>query len=158
MPNPGLSPEIQEAIKRRQGGQAPTPALNQVSPGAANASQMPAPMPQAQMSSPGIDSQPPKMPRLEPQDRIDLITVALVEQMKNDAKLEKEKGKMARGETQKPPAPAPQAPTAPQGAPMGGGSPFSMSPGFQQPMPVNQMQGNYAGGMGNYGGMNNYGK
>jgi len=149
MPNPGLSKEVQDAITRRSG---PQPALNQVSPGAATA-QLPQPTPQSQMTQASAPQgspagEVPKMPRFEPQDRQDLITVALIEQLKNDAKLIKEQGKMARGETQKPPAPQPQ-----------GGGGFSMSPGFTQPMPVNMMQGNYAGGMGkDYGGANNYGK
>jgi len=134
--NPGLSPEVQAAIQRRQGAQ---PALNQVSPGAASATGIPAPTSQSDMTQASAPSgQAPSMPKFEPQDRIDLITVALVEQMKNDAKLEKEKGKVARGETQSPP-PAPAPAPAPQ-APQGGGTGM-----FNQPMPRSKMQGDYTG-------------
>ena len=146
-----------QAIQRRQG---PQPALGQVSNQARMANQVPQPANPSSLNKASAPAgEPPKLSKFEPQNRKDLITLALVEALKSEDKLDKEKMKMA---TQPQPEPAQSsvapAPQAPQGAPMGGGSPFSMSPGFSQPMPVNQMQGNYAGGMGNYGGMNNYGK
>lgn len=154
--NPGLSPAVQEAFARRQQG-APTPAMGQVSPGAAMANPVPQPMPQSQLTQASAPQGAPtgealKAPKFEPQDRTDLITLALIEQMKNDSKLEKEKTKMAESQ----PSPQPSQPPVGGGSPIGG---FSLSPGFTQPMAVNQMQGNYQNGMGkDYSGMNNYGK
>jgi len=153
MPNP-MSPEIMQAMKRRDGGQTPPPD--------APISQPVQPMPQGEMtqaSGPAGAATPqaPKMPKFEPQDRQDLITVALIEQLKNDGKLVKEQGKAPVGAPQTPPAPQQPAP-APQGQAMGGGS-FSMSSGFEQPMPVNQMQSNYGNGMGkDYSGLSGYGR
>ena len=162
MPNPGLSPELLEAQRRRSQGN-PSPALNQMSPGAANASSLPQPATPSsltQASAPGGEA--PAMPRFEPQNRKDLIVMSLIEQLKNDNKLDKEKMKMA---TQPMPEPAqasvapPSQPTqtqAPQTPSMGGGG-FSLSPGIQQPMARNQMQGDYGSGMGkDYSGLNNY--
>lgn len=153
--NPGLSPAVQEAFARRQQG-APAPAMGQVSPGAAMANPVPQPLPQSQLtqaSAPqGAPTGAPATPKFEPTNAHELVVSALVEEMKNNTKLEKEKLKMAQ--VQPAPQPAPQ--TLP---PMGGGTPFSLSPGFTQPMAVNQMQGNYQNGMGkDYSGMNNYGK
>jgi len=162
MPNPGLSPELLEAQRRRSQGN-PSPALNQMSPGAANASSLPQPATPSsltQASAPGGEA--PAMPKFEPQNRKDLIVMSLIEQLKNDNKLDKEKMKMA---TQPMPEPAqasvapPSQPTqtqAPQTPSMGGGG-FSLSPGIQQPMARNQMQGDYGSGMGkDYSGLNNY--
>lgn len=149
--NPGLSREVQIAMQRRQQG-TPSPALGQVSPQAANAPQMPAPMPQGEMTGESAPptSKPVQAPKFEAQDRKDLIVLSLIEQLKNDNKLDKEKSQIA------PPA-APAQP-APNAMGMGGGS-FSMSPGFEQPMPVSAMQSNYQNGMGkDYSGLNNYGK
>ena len=151
MPNPGLSPELLEAQRRRSQGN-PSPALNQMSPGAANASSLPQPATPSsltQASAPGGEA--PAMPKFEPQNRKDLIVMSLIEQLKNDNKLDKEKMKMATQPMPEPAqasvAPPPQAtpPQAPQ-QPMGGG--------IGQPMARNQMQGNYLGG--NFSGLNNY--
>jgi len=157
--NPGQSQSVTDAIQRRQQGGS-SPALNQVSPGAAMANPLPQPIPQSQMTQASAPvgaptPEAPRMPKFEPQDRQDLITVALIEQLKNDAKLVKEQGKAAAGETQQPPTP--QAPAQP--APMGGGAgSFSLSPGFEQPMATSQMQSNYGSGMGSdYSGMSGYG-
>jgi len=154
MPNPGLSPELLEAQRRRSQGN-PSPALNQMSPGAANASSLPQPATPSsltQASAPGGEA--PAMPRFEPQNRKDLIVMSLIEQLKNDNKLDKEKMKMATQPMPEPAqasvAPPPQA--VPQAQPQGGGG-FSLSPGIQ-PMARNQMQGNNQ----NYTGLSNYGK
>lgn len=168
MPNPGLSPEIMQAMQRRQGGES-SPALNQVSPGAPSA-QLPPPVPQAGLTQASAPQGPPAgeapaMPKFEAQNRKDLITLALIEQLKNDNKLDKEKAKMGQQPSPEPAqasvAPPPVAPAPPQGGGngmsmnygMGGGE---LSPGFQQPMPVSAMQSDY--GSGNYSGMNNYGQ
>lgn len=166
--NPGMSPEVMEAMARRQGGES-SPALQQQSPGAPSAQPMPAPIPQGDMTQASgpqgaVTPEAPSMPKFEPQDRQDLITLALIEQLKNDGKMLKEQGKMAAGTPQTPPAPAPQAGAAMGGGggmsynyqrPMGGGgNGFSMSPGYDsQPMARSQMQGS-----GDYSGMNNYGR
>ncbi len=157
-----MSPAITEAFARRQQGAAPTPALQQVTPDAPMANPVPQPMPQSEMTQASAPQgapagEAPKAPKFEPQDRTDLIVLGLIEQMKNDNKLQKEKTKLDQAQ------PMPQAPQMPQGGgnpymkPMGGG--FSLSPGFEQPMSTNQMQGNYQNGMGkDYSGANNYGK
>ena len=152
--NPGLSQSVQQAIQRRQ---EPQPALSQVSPQAAMANPVPQPATPSslnQASAPPAE-QGPEMPKFEPQNRKDLITLALIEQLKNDNKLDKEKMKMA---TQPQPEPA-QASVAPPAAPkpatpQGGGN-SSLSPGFGQPMARMNMQD---GGIGDYSGMNNYGR
>jgi len=164
MPNPALSPEITQAMQRRQQGSS-TPAMQQVSPQATTSNPVPQP---ATSSSLNQDSAPsaeaPTMPKFEPQNRKDLITMALIEQLKNDNKLDKEKMKMAVQPQPEPAqssvAPPPQASLQqPTTGGMGGGgqnSTFSLSPGFNQPMARNQMQGNYLSG--NFSGLNNYGK
>lgn len=165
--NPALDGNVQAALARRglgsAGGQG---ALTQTSPGAAMANPTPAPMNPSDMtqaSAPSGTPAPtaPALPKFEPQDRTDLITVALIEQMKNDNKLVKEQTKMAAA-----PAPAPSpsqpAPTMPPSQnmpPMGGGGVWSTGSTWNQPMPKNAMQGNYQSGLGkDYSGMNNYGK
>ena len=148
--NPGMSPEILEAMRRRQMG-APAPALSQVSPGAAQSQPLPAPAtPSSLNQASGVPQASPQAPaqKFQAQDRKDLIVQALVEQLGNENKLDKEKQKMAEAQPS---------------APMGGGMPltgsFSVSPGYEQPMPVSQMQSNYDSGMGkDYSGLNNYGR
>lgn len=146
--NPGMSPEVQQAFARRQMGATPTPALNQMSPQAAGAPPVPPPMPQSEMTK---ASAPPQAPaqKFQAKDRKDLIVMTLVEQLKNDNKLDKEQATMAQ----------------PSPMPMGGGYPpvsgggFSMSPGYEQPMPINQMQSDYGNGLGrDYSGLSNYGR
>ena len=151
----GMTPELNQAIARRA-GQPGQPALGQTSPTAPTASPVPAPapLPPSQASAP-TDAQAVKMPKFEPQNRKDLITLALVEQLKNENKLDKEKAQLG---AQPSPEPA-QASAAPQAAPSTGGGGvqgFSLSPGFEQPMARNQMQGDYQAG--NYSGLNNYGQ
>ena len=145
--NPGLSQAVQEAMQRRQG------ALNQTSPQAPMANPVPQPATPSSLTqaSAPTDTAPVEMPKFEPQNRKDLIVLSLIEQLKNDNKLDKEKMKMATQPMPEPAqasvAPPPQAtpPQAPQ-QPMGGG--------IGQPMARNQMQGNYLGG--NFSGLNNY--
>ncbi len=151
MQNPGMSPEVQQALQRRGLG---TPIIGQVSPDAAMSNPVPQPMNPSEMtqaSAPSGTPTPtaPTLPKFEPQDRTDLITVALIEQMKNDNKLVKEQKKMAQS-----PQPTPQ-PTVPTPmAPMGGGG---FSTAWSQP--VASQQGNYQYGMGkDYSGMSNYGR
>lgn len=150
-----MHPAVQAALSRRglgtPGGQG---ALTQVSPDAPMANPVPQPMNPSDMtqaSAPSGTPAPTTPPKFEPQDRTDLITVALIEQMKNDNKLVKEQTKMAKAAPQPTPQPTPQG---------GGGYGYQKpmgGPTWSQPMPVSQMQGGY--GMGkDYSGMNNYGK
>ena len=86
-----MSQEIMEAMKRREGGQAPNPALNQAPPTVGLSQPMPAPTPAGDMTQASGPSGPPTpeaptMPKFEPQDRQDLITVALIEQLKKRGK------------------------------------------------------------------------
>lgn len=102
--NPGMDPAVQEAIQRRMG--TPTPQLSQVSSGAAMQSgQMPPPMPQSEMtatSNPpagaGIGASTGSVPsqKFEPQDKIDMIVMSLLEYLKNDQKLKKEEIQMSQ--------------------------------------------------------------
>lgn len=154
-----MSQAVLEAIRRRQ----QTPALNQASPEAAMANPVPQPMPPSEMTQASAppEAQPVKAPKFEPQDRKDLIILALTEQLKNENKAEKQQADMT--------PPAPEAPTpAPMGGGMpnnmggcgykknmGGGGAYSLSAGYDQPMPVNQMQDTYQK---DYTGLNNYGK
>lgn len=155
MPNPGLSPEILEAMRRRQMG-APAPALNQTSPDAAMANQVqpPAPPSSINQASAPPSAAPVKTPKYQAQNSKEMIVQALIEQLKNDNKLEEQQGQM-------PPQPAPAAAMGGGGAqyayqkPMGGGGSYSMSPGYAQPMPKMSMQSDYS--QGNYTGLNNYG-
>ena len=155
MQNPGLSREIQEAIKRRQAG-ASVAASQQVSPQAATIHELPQPAIESEMTKASVPKQTAPVQKFQPTNAHEAIVAALIEQLKNDNKLDKEKMKMA---TQPMPEPAqasvapPSQPTqtqAPQTPSMGGGG-FSLSPGIQQPMARNQMQGNYSG-------LNNFGR
>jgi hypothetical protein len=166
--NPAMNPAVQQALARRGIGSAAQGqgALTQVSPGAAMANPVPQPMNPSEMtqaSAPqgGPTPTAPQMPKFQPQDRTDLITLALIEKMKNDGKMAKEQTKM--GAT---PAPAPsEAPAAPSTdmstpLPMGGGSATTFTSNWSQPsQSVSQQQSNYNYGMGkDYSGMNNYGQ
>jgi len=134
--NPGLSPEVQQALQRRQGG-APTPQLNQVSVGAAQGGQMPPPMAQSgmtQTSTPPAPSQSGSQ-KYQPQNQQDMIVAALVEQLKSTNQLEKEKLKMSSGQVQ-----SPQSPASTGGA--SGGTGATPESYLQAPsIPVSQMQG-----------------
>lgn len=142
MPNPGMSPEVQQAIQRRQGSQ---PTLNQRSPQAAQISPVPAPQDPSKASSPQ-DAKPPKY---EAQNQDDLIVMALIEKTKNNDKFKKEQLEMNKQPAPQKPSSPPQAPTPP----MGGGG-FSLSPGFSM-SPMNK-QSDYQGGR--YSALDNYGK
>lgn len=154
--NPGMDPNVQAALQRRGVSAGGNGALTQVSPQAPMAQPVPQIDPSAmtQSSAPAGPPTPTTPPKFEPQDRTDLITMALIEQMKNDNKLVKEQTKMASAQ------PAPQAPpVAPINPPMGGGGP-SWSNSWVQPSPMatSQKQGTYNYGMGtDYSGMTNYG-
>lgn len=142
--NPGLSPAVQAAISRRASG-APVPQLSQVSGQTPMASgQPPQPMPQSAMDKKSSVPTQPKTPsqKYQPQNQSDQIVMALTEQLKNNNQLDKQKLKVAQGQSIQPPAPAtPSFNSAPPqntgnvfGAPsmpvssMQGGSPFSNSP------------------------------
>lgn len=150
MPNPGLSPAVQQALARRGMGQ-PTAALDQTSPGAAMAN--PAPPPAASQPSAPQMAAPAPAPKFTAANQDDAIVLALIEKMQNNDKLKKEQSKMGS---------APQV--GDPNAPMGGGSmnsfqssdPFTMPKeskttymGLSDPfemapsMPTSQMQGGY---------------
>lgn len=156
-----MSPEVLQALQRRSG--APTPQLNQMTPGSAGAPDIPQPMPMSEMTQASAppQSEPVQQSKFQASNQDDAIVLALIEKMKNNDKLKKEQTQMAPQ-----PAPAPQAPPSPMGGGgqsyhqynKGGGG-FSLSSGYDQPMPVNQMQSNYNGGLGkDYSGLSNYGK
>jgi len=133
-----------QALQRRGAG-AGAGQLSQVSPQAPMANPVPQPANPSSLnkaSAPPTE-QAPKMPKFEPQNRKDLIVSALVEQLKNENKLDKETADMGA-------QPVPQAQPA---MPQGGG--VSLSPGYQQPMARSQMQAD--SGFGNYSGLNDYG-
>lgn len=95
MANPGLSPEVQEALQRR-GMTGGSPALNQMSPQAATANPITPPATPSslnQASAPQA-SQPQKF---EPQSQDDIIVSALIEQLKNNGKERKEQVAMGGG-------------------------------------------------------------
>ncbi len=129
--NPSQSPEVAQAMARRQMG-SPTPQLNQVSPDAAMQSAVPPPMNQSSMTGNSAPNAPtggaPK--GYTPQNQEDMIVSALIEQMKSHGKLKKEQMKIDSGQM----AP-PQAPQMPPTPPQGGG--FGQAPS----MPTSQMQG-----------------
>lgn len=156
--NPAMNPAVQQALARRGGAAAGQGALTQVSPGAPMANPVPQPMNPSEMTqasapSGGATPTAPTAPKFQPQDRTDLITLALIEQMKNDNKLTKEQTKMGAIPTPPSPStPAPEALPMTPGLPMGGGSAL-------QPMARMSMQGDYNSGLGkDYSGMNYYGK
>lgn len=135
MENPGLSPAVQAALSRRQGGGQPGQmqqgqgALTQASPQAP----MQAPTPQPPTTPQGQAPNAPqaKAPAYQPQNQEDMIVQALIEQLKNSGKMKKDQMKIdqpsmgtlpvAQTTPQQPSMPA-QMPPAPQGMPpMGGG-------------------------------------
>lgn len=142
-PNPGMTPEVLDAIRRR----SQTPQIQQVSPQARVANPVPPPPQDLNKAS-----SPPNapQPKFQPQTQDDLIVMALTEKLKNNDKLKKEETKM-----QIPQTPSPQA--------MGGGGMHTMPGGSMmpdnmmgsQPMPRTSMQSDYMGG--GYTGLNNYG-
>ena len=114
MPNPGLSPAIQQAMQRRGMG-SPDAQLNQTSPQAAMAN------PGGQPPNPSELNQSPQVqpsaPKFEPGNEQEFIVAALAERLKDIGKTEKEKLKLASGQAQ-PSQPQPSAPA------MGGGYPI----------------------------------
>lgn len=99
MPNPGMSPAVQQALQRRQQS---TPMMDQTSPQAPMQDQAPQPMNPSEMTQAAAPSQAQgqpaqKQPKFEPQTQEDLIVQALIEQLKNNNKLKKEQAKMATG-------------------------------------------------------------
>jgi len=147
--NPGLSPAVQAAIGRRSGG-SPVPQLQQVSPQAPMASgAVPQPMPTSAMDKKSTVPTTPKTTaqKYVPQNQSDMITSALVEQLKSNNQLEKQKLKVQQGASIQPATPqAPQmpmnqapaqnmgqgvfgAPSSPASSPMNQqGNPFGQSP------------------------------
>lgn len=133
--NPSMSPEIQQAMARRQMG-APSPQLNQVSPDAAMQNSVPQPMNPSAMIASSAPPAPAGKPSYTPQNQDDMIVSALIEQLGNSHKLKKEQMKMSSGQMSAPqPPPTPtqpmgdsfgQAPSMPTSQ-MQGGSPFSQS-------------------------------
>lgn len=152
MENPGLSPEVQQALARRMGQPPVAPTIGQVSPQAAMQNQVMQPMNPSEVnaaSSPPNVSPNQTSQKFEPTDRKDLIVQALVSQLENENKAEKQQAQLGAAMGGGNPYPMTK--------PMGGG--FSMSPGYEQPMPISQMQGDYQNGMGrDYSGMGNYGQ
>lgn len=94
-PNPGISPEIQQALERR-GMTGGTPALNQMSPGAATANPVPPPSAPSELNKASAPqgSAPSKF---QPQTQDDIIVGALIEQLKNNQKAKKEELAMGGG-------------------------------------------------------------
>jgi len=122
--NPGLSPAVQAALARRNMG-APIPQLQQVSPSMPMASGTPpSPIPQSAMNKSSAMPSQPKAPsqKYQPQNQSDMITQALVEQLKNNNKLEQQKLKVAQGQSIQPPTP--QVPQFNQTPPQNSGNVF----------------------------------
>lgn len=105
MDNPGLSPEVQQALQRRGG--VSTPALSQVSPAApqqsvpqpANPSDLPQPKTPVNPTAPSQ--------KWTPQDQEGAIVAALIEQLKSSGKLKKEQAAMSSSPSAQMPAPDP---------------------------------------------------
>ena len=106
--NPGMSPAVQAALARRNTG-GPVPQLQQTSPSMPMASGTPpSPIPQSAMTKSSGVPKPPKTGSLSyaPQNQSDQIVSALIETLKGNKALDKEKLKMAQGIQ----PPQPQAP------------------------------------------------
>lgn len=136
--NPGQSPAVSAALARRNTG-GPVPQLQQVSPTAPMASgPVPSPIPQSAMDKSSAMPAQPKAPsqKFQPANQQDMLVMSLVEQMKNNNKLEQQKLKVANGQPITPQPTAPQLSfnqAPPQNA--GGGvfgSPTSMSTSSMQ--------------------------
>lgn len=136
--NPGMSPAVQAALNRRATG-GPVPQLQQVSPSMPMASGTPpSPIPQSAMDKTSKIPTQPKQPsqKYQPQNQSDQIVMALTEQLKNNNSLEKEKLKVAQGQSIQ--SPAPQVPSFNQAPPQNAGSGVFGSP---TSIPVSGMQG-----------------
>ena len=88
--NPGMSQEIMQAMQRRAMG-AGAPQLQQVSPQARAGQPIPQPVPQGEVNQAAAPQQA-RPQKFQPQDRRDLIIMALIEQLKLDNKLESQGG------------------------------------------------------------------
>lgn len=137
MGNPGLSPAVQAALARRNTG-GPVPQLAQVSPSMPMASGTPpSPIPQSAMTKSSAMPSQPKAPsqKYQPQNQSDMITQALVEQLKSNNALDKEKLKVATGGQAFAPS-TPQVPQFNQTPPQNSGNVFGAPS-----MAVSQQQG-----------------
>lgn len=175
--NPGLSPEVQQALARRMGQPPVAPTIGQVSPQAAMQQQVMQPMNPSEInaaSSPPNISPNQTSQKFQPADRKDLIVKALVEQLENENKADEQRAQLyaamqpmgggSQYMSQKIPKlmsegyPQKQAVAIASSMQNNGGG-YGLSPGYPQPMPISQMQPDYMGGMGkDYSGVNNYGK
>jgi hypothetical protein len=136
--NPGQSPAVAAALARRNTG-GPVPQLQQVSPSMPMASGTPpSPIPQSAMDKSSAIPTTPKAPsqKYQPQNQSDMITQALIEQLKGNNQLEKEKLKVAQGQSIQPPTP--QVPSFNQASPQNAGSGVFGAPAS---MSTSQMQG-----------------
>lgn len=130
--NPGMSPAVQAALQRRMTG-GPVPQLQQTSPSMPMASGTPpSPMPMSAMDKKSSIPVQPKQPsqKYQPQNQSDQIVMALTEQLKNNNQLERQKLKVAQGQSIQPPVP--QVPSFNQAPPQNAGAgvfgaPASMS-------------------------------
>ncbi len=132
MGNPAMSPEVQQAMQRRQMGGS-TPQLQQQSPQAPGQEVMPPANPSS-LGQPGPNTPSAPSQKYEPQNQEDVIVQALIEQLKTTQKLKKETMTMGMGGDQ-PRTPAPSAP--PMGGESGGQSLRGISP-FTQSTSNNQ--------------------
>lgn len=142
--NPQSSVAVQNAINRRAGAGMQTPQLSQVSPGTPMASGTPGEsLPQSAMTKSSAMPAQKKTGSLSysPQNSNEQIITALIETLKGNSSLEKEKLKLASGSIQPPTSNVPQFNQQPPqdsgnafGAPsmavsqQQGSSPFSQSP------------------------------
>lgn len=129
---------VQNAINRRAGGGQQAPQLASVAPGTAMASgSLPTPMPASAMTKSSAMPSTPKAPsqKFQPQNQSDQIVMALTEQLKGNNALDKEKLKVAQGQSIQPPPPA--TPSYNQAPPQNTGQGVFGAPS----MPTSAMQG-----------------
>lgn len=129
---------VQNAINRRAMGGMPTPQLSAVTPNMPMASgSLPGNIPQSAMTKSSAMPSQPKQPsqKYQPQNQSDMITQALVEQLKSNNQLEKEKLKVATGGQAFAPS-TPQVPQFNQTPPQNSGNIFGAPS-----MAVSQQQG-----------------
>jgi hypothetical protein len=134
-----MSPAVRAALERRNAG-SPTPALQQITPNAqaVNSPVAPNPIPQSAMTKSSAMPTTPKAPsqKYQPTDQASMIAMALTEQLKSLTSLEKEKLKVAQGQSIQPPTP--QVPSFNQASPQNAGSGIFGAPAS---MSTSQMQG-----------------
>lgn len=133
-----MTPAVRAALARRGMG-APAPQLQQVTPNAPtpNAPVAPNPIPQSAMTKSSAMPTQPQQPsqKYQPQNQSDQIVLALTEQLKNNNQLEREKLKVAQGQSIQPPVP--QVPQFNQTPPQNSGSGIFGAPS----MATSNMQG-----------------